>query len=1024
MTSCRVAQELGIRLSTSSSNPNSSHHQSVPVTSTPSSSQPVAAPPTVSSQPVAATPPVNRQPVIMTAIPPVSHQPVAATPPVNNQLVTATPPFNRQPVIMTAIPPVSHQPVAATSPVNNQLMTATPPVNHQPVTATPQLAADRSPTASSNDDLTVDGQLILSNGWLSRWKGRHGVFSVRLHGEAGGADQQGMARVQRELPGIIEKYRPEDVFNINETGLFYRQASDTPMIKVGSFDCFMLSNHLLLFFPANCTSVVQPLDQGVIAVLKARYKSKLATHMVTQYDIDPTQDLQALSSKTDVKEAIIWLHAAWGEITPSTIVNCWCKAGILPADWCRLLRPDRAAVAVAEATEGAQLTAITTAIQRLPVENGTTHMSATEWVNAPGEMEIEGAETIAQIAARLMGRDNEDRDDESDGEADPNNVEPRTVPLEEAKRSALSLAQFHSTGYIRIGQNTWTVGETVRTVGSKVFKRNILEPIFGAEWKTVLIEEEYGAQHEIFKKPGNVYPNVPTGENITDPLADEECAETESDFDSSDEEEEEERVDNVDEERVAVACIDEYWSLEDNGFKPAKRFKEKTGMSKNRWEEIRSALGFWEGNGDFIYEKEKEDEWYRVRKLFELWNENMDNSFIASDTMVCDECMCRWLADDFYGPSVTKMPLKPEGVGFLIKAAACGRSRIIFGDSWFASVPCAIELLKRGLYFTGIVKGRSSEFSKTFFHESAFDSDSKRGETRTLHSNTEYGAMMAHCWYEPGPDKPSKPAHSALPDQPWPRLRCLKNTAGVIVQHTLHISQTHISHSSDIDGVLQRAYNSGTEKIIITGGSLTDSREALQLASADERLYITVGCHPTRSQEFEQLQPGSSGDGYFQELLSIITSNPGKVVAIGECELDYDRLQFCPKEVQLKYFEKQLLLAEKTGLPLFLHCRNSFRDFIDVMKRNRAAFNGGVIHSFDGTLEEARDAVNFGLYIGLNVCSLKSAQNLDVVKSIPIESILLETDAPCSNYPAILEQLWCPICLMIMSQPLELGAAM
>ena len=67
-------------------------------------------------------------------------------------------------------------------------------------------------------------------------------------------------------------------------------------------------------------------------------------------------------------------------------------------------------------------------------------MSATEWVNAPGEMETEGAETIAQIAARLMGRDNEDRDD--DGEADPNNVEPRTVPLEEAKRSALSLAQF------------------------------------------------------------------------------------------------------------------------------------------------------------------------------------------------------------------------------------------------------------------------------------------------------------------------------------------------------------------------------------------------------------------------------------------------------------------------------------------------------------------------------------------------------------------------------------------------------
>ena len=161
-----LAQELGIRLSTSSSNPNCSHHQSVPVTSTASSSQPVAAPPTV-----------------------------------NHQLVTATPQVSHQPV--TATPTISSQPVAATLTVSSRQL---------------------SPTASSNDDLTVDGQLILSNGWLSRWKGRHGVFGVRLHGEAGDADQQGVARAQRELPGIIEKYQPEDVFNIDETGLFYRHA--------------------------------------------------------------------------------------------------------------------------------------------------------------------------------------------------------------------------------------------------------------------------------------------------------------------------------------------------------------------------------------------------------------------------------------------------------------------------------------------------------------------------------------------------------------------------------------------------------------------------------------------------------------------------------------------------------------------------------------------------------------------------------------------------------------------------------
>ena len=140
----------------------------------------------------------------------------------------------------------------------------------------------------------------------------------------------------------------------------------------------------------------------------------------------------------------------------------------------------------------------------------------------------------------------------------------------------VGMASCSTVQAIRIGQNTWTVGETVRTVGSKVFKRNILEPVFGAELKTVLIEgkfaghggtRKYRIKWTSFNPPlerntglsteylkslvMSIYPNVPTGENITDPLAGEECAETESDFDSSDEEEEE-RVDNVDEERVAV----------------------------------------------------------------------------------------------------------------------------------------------------------------------------------------------------------------------------------------------------------------------------------------------------------------------------------------------------------------------------------------------------------------------------------------------------------------------------------------
>ena len=57
-----------------------------------------------------------------------------------------------------------------------------------------------------DEDFTVDGALILSHGWLARWKGRHGLFSVRLHGEAGGADQLGITRAREELPGIIQRF--------------------------------------------------------------------------------------------------------------------------------------------------------------------------------------------------------------------------------------------------------------------------------------------------------------------------------------------------------------------------------------------------------------------------------------------------------------------------------------------------------------------------------------------------------------------------------------------------------------------------------------------------------------------------------------------------------------------------------------------------------------------------------------------------------------------------------------------------
>lgn len=121
----------------------------------------------------------------------------------------------------------------------------------------------------------------------------------------------------------------------------------------------------------------------------------------------------------------------------------------------------------------------------------------------------------------------------------------------------------------------------------------------------------------------------------------------------------------------------------------------------------------------------------------------------------------------------------------------------------------------------------------------------------------------------------------------------------------------------------------------------------------------------------------------------------GHAVAFGEIGLDYDRLFLSPKDQQLKYFEAQLEVAVEVQLPLFLHSRAASEDFERLLSARLPQLpKGGLVHSFTGTTEEMQRLVALGLDLGVNGCSLKTEENLEVVKAMPLDRIQIETDGP------------------------------
>ena len=204
------------------------------------------------------------------------------------------------------------------------------------------------------------------------------------------------------------------------------------------------------------------------------------------------------------------------------------------------------------------------------------------------------------------------------------------------------------------------------------------------------------------------------------------------------------------------------------------------------------------------------------------------------------------------------------------------------------------------------------------------------------------------------------------------------------------IFDTHAHYDDDAfdgdrDVLLQAMHKDGVEWIANIGASLSSTQRTVELSEQYDFIYAVVGVHPSDTAPLVD-----SDMDWLKEL-----TKKEKVVAIGEIGLDY-HYDEPVKEIQKKWFERQLALAREVKLPVSIHSRDAAQDTLEIMRAAHAEELGGVIHCFSYGWDMAKIYLDMGFYLGIGgVVTFKNGKKLkDVVEKAPIEQLVLETDAP------------------------------
>ena len=189
----------------------------------------------------------------------------------------------------------------------------------------------------------------------------------------------------------------------------------------------------------------------------------------------------------------------------------------------------------------------------------------------------------------------------------------------------------------------------------------------------------------------------------------------------------------------------------------------------------------------------------------------------------------------------------------------------------------------------------------------------------------------------------------------------------------------------DLEQVIQRAMESGVEHIFTVGTEKKGWMRALEIAHSHPSVYAILGVHPHNAKEIDEET--------YSTLRKLCRDE--KVRAYGEIGLDFYR-NLSPRDVQLRRFREQIGLAKEIGLPVVIHDRQAHRETLEILKSEKAGECKGIIHCFSGDYEMAKDCIEMGFYISVpGSITYKNAGGFqEVVKQIPLDSLLIETDAP------------------------------